>query len=116
LYAVRALAFTPDGRGLVTDCGEDFRLWDLGTGRLVRAFAGRASLAALAAGLPWQASIRGSELVIEWYDSGAEVAHVPVSTRSDPAAHPGGRIWALGGRWLRHLALGGPAARTAGDK
>src|SRR5262249_15969797 len=59
LFAVRALTFTLDGRGIVTDCGDDFRLWDLGTGTLVRTFVGKGSLEALAAALPWQAFIRG---------------------------------------------------------
>jgi WD40 repeat protein len=107
LHAIRAAAFTLGGWRLVTDCGDDFRLWDLRTGTLMRTFAGRGSLGALAAALPWQAFIRGSELVIERHNSGIDVARVPVTPRSDPIAHPGGRIWAVGGRWLRHLALCG---------
>jgi WD40 repeat protein len=104
LYAVRAVAFAPDGR-LVTDCGDDFRLWDIETGTLVRTFEGRGSLRALAAAMPWQTFLRGSELVVERYDSGAEVARVPVSPRSNLGAHPDGRSWAVGGRWVRHFAL-----------
>jgi WD40 repeat protein len=116
LYAVRAVAFTLAGHGLVTDCGDDFRLWDLATGTLARTFTGRGSLLALAAALPWQAFIRGRELVVERYDLGMEVARVLVSPRSDPIAHPGGRIWAAGGRWLRHFALCGSAVGTTGKK
>jgi WD40 repeat protein len=112
LHAVQAVAFTFDGRRLVTDSGEEFRQWDLETGTLVRTFDGRGSLAALTAVLPWQAFLRGSELVVEWHDSGTEVARVPVAPRSDPVPHPGGRIWAAGGRWLRHFALCGPALRA----
>jgi WD40 repeat protein len=116
LHAVRAVAFTLGGRGLVTDCGGDFRLWDLGTGTFTRKWTGRGSLGALAAALPWQAFVRGSELVVERHHSGAEVARVPVAPRSDPVAHPGAGIWAVGGRWVRHFALCGPAARPTDEK
>lgn len=115
LYAIRAVAFTHDGHQLVTDCGADFRLWDVATGTLARTLPGRGNLEALAAGLPWQAFIRGSELVVERCDSGAVVARAPVATRGDPTAHPGEPIWAVGGRWLRHFVLSGPAARTNRD-
>jgi WD40 repeat protein len=114
LYAVQALAFTLDGRGLVTDCGDDFRLWDLGKGTVVRTFTGRGNLEALAEALPWQAFIRGGELVVERHESGTEVAHVGVPPGSAPVADLGGLIWAVGGRWLRHFALCGSAVRTRG--
>jgi WD40 repeat protein len=110
LYAIRAVAFTHDGRQLVTDCGDDFRLWDIGAGTPAGAFVGRAGLDALAAAWPYQAFIRESELVIERYTSSTEAARVPVTTRCDPVTHPGGQIWAVGGRWLRLFALSGPAA------
>jgi WD40 repeat protein len=116
LDAVRAVAFTRDGRQLVTDCGDDFRLWDIATGALLRTFVGRGNLEALAAVLPLQPFIRGSELIIERGDSGTEVARVPVVTRGDPVAHPNEPIWAGGGRWLRHFALSGPAVRPTRER
>jgi WD40 repeat protein len=116
LYAIRAVAFSHDGRGLVTDCGADFRLWDIATGALVRTFVGRGNLEALAAAPRLQPFIRGSELVIERGGSGNEVARVPVATRGDPAAHPDEPIWAVGGRWLRHFVLSGHATRPTRER
>lgn len=110
-HAVRAIAFTHAGDRLITDCGDGFCLWDTGTGMLVRTIQGRGSLEGLAAALPLQGFVRGSELVIE-NDSGTILVSVPVALRGEPVAHPSGRIWAVRGRWPRLFELRGTTANS----
>ncbi|HEY3966249.1 MAG TPA: WD40 repeat domain-containing protein [Planctomycetaceae bacterium] len=111
LRAARAVEFTHGGDRLVTDCGDRFCIWDIRTGTLVRTIEGRGNLEGLAAELPLQGIVRGSELVIE-NDSSTILAHIPAVCGGGLVSHPSGRIWAVGGIWPRLFELCGPAAAT----
>jgi WD40 repeat protein len=119
-HAADAVAFTPDGRSVVTlSEGDHVRWWDWRTGACTKAVRGAGDFRAVAAGLARRALVRDGEVVIEADDGGGAVAWFPcaaVTQFGKRAAglrlttHPGGRIWAgAAGRYLYHFALEGPA-------
>lgn len=95
-----ALAYARDGSVLwVRPSPDVVEAWSMrdGEGR-VHAFAGRTDLAALAAGAPWPAFVRGREVVVERGTSGEVVARLPCPLAPvhgfSLVAHPDMRRWA----------------------
>jgi WD40 repeat protein len=98
-HAFSAVAFSADGRHILTLSGRDcIRLWDVAAGSCLQTIAGEGDIQAVAAGLPWQAFLRGDVLEVESAQTRDVVARVPYSrvlgARKPPVARPDGQAWA----------------------
>src|SRR5262249_36401724 len=107
---VNGLAFSPDGRRLVSRSWERaVRVWDAASGTCLQLIQGSTDVAALARGAGaggWRAVNRGSETILEG-PAGTAVAWFPLATQ-DIGTHPSGRAWAgYVADYLALFALGG---------
>jgi WD40 repeat protein len=94
---VMGVAFSPDGARLVSvSWDKTVRVWDAAGGQCLATIPGQADPVALAAGMPdypWQAIVRGLEIVIEATATGAAVAWLPLAPHLI-ATHRSGGTWA----------------------
>jgi WD40 repeat protein len=113
--SITALAFSPDGRALVTQSqSKRIRIWDLIHRACVSVVSGWADVTAIAAGnrtYLWRAVVVAPEIAVEHARTGMRVAWIP-SRAHLLVTHPSEAIWALAvGTQIQLFAL-----ETAGER
>jgi hypothetical protein len=93
---VTSVAFSPDGRRIVSGSWQQTRVWEAETGTCLEVIQGEGDVAAIAGGaalFPWRLMGRRDESVVESAVDGRVVALSPTPLERI-ATHPSGRRWA----------------------